>query len=140
MPSLKHKRCPLADKYTPVGIPSWRTRLFRDRSTAVPAMEATMEAHCMTPPMDATPVHEEEVYETNIAGIGSGMGPSATQMQRVYIPSPSPAPRRGSIQGPNIKFIEKDEVSTVYIEFHDSHRTTSTLIYLTKMVCRKDLG
>ena len=71
----------------------------------------------MTLPMDATPVHEEEVYETNIDGIVLGKGPCATQMQRVYIPSPSPAPRPGSIQGPNINFIEADEVSTVYLEF-----------------------
>ena len=80
MPSLKYKRGPFADTYTPVGIPRWKTRIFRDHSTAVFAMEATMEAHCITPLMGATPVREEEVYETNIADLGSGMGPSATQM------------------------------------------------------------
>lgn len=109
MPFFKHKRGPLADTYTPFEIPRWWTRLFRDRSKAIPpAIAATMEAHCITPPMDATPVHEEEVYEMNIAGIGSGMGLSAAHMQRCYIPSAPPAtlsrtvtPRRSSIQGPN---------------------------------------
>ena len=72
-----------------------------------------MGANCMTPPMDATPVYEE-VYETNIADIVSGMGPCATQP---HIPSPSPGPRRGSIQGRNINIIDADEVSTVHIEF-----------------------
>ena len=66
--------------------------------------------------MDATPVHEADASETDITGIGSGMGPSATQMRRVYISSSLPALRPGSIQGLNTKFIEVDEVSTVCIE------------------------
>ena len=120
----KHKRDPLADPYTLVGITRWRTRLFRDRSTAIPAttIEA-IETQSITPPMDATPIHEEEVYEFNIAGIGSWMGPGVLQMQRVCIPPASPpasptalsrtvTPRRETNQEPNIIPGEVSEVCT----------------------------
>ena len=117
---LNHKRDPLADPYTPVGITltRWRTRLFRDRPTAIPAttIEA-MGAQSITPPMDATPIHEEEVYEFNIAGIGSWMGPGVLQMQRVYIPPATPValsrtvtPIRETDQGSNIILGEVSEV------------------------------
>ena len=117
MPFLKYKRGPLADPCTPVRTPRWRTRLFRDRSTATPTIEA-IGARSTTPPMDAIPIYEEEVYETNIAGIGSGMGPSTVLMQRICIPPASPAlsrtvtPKRGTNQGPNIILVEVSEVRT----------------------------
>jgi hypothetical protein len=126
MPFSKHKRGPLTD------ISRWRTRLFRDRSTPVPAIPAVgiaLEPQCVTPPMDATPIHEGEFYETNIAGIGSGKGLSAMCMQSVYIPRASPltlsrtvTPRLGTDQRRNISLPEVDEVSNICTK-RASHRT-----------------
>jgi hypothetical protein len=95
IPFSMFKRDPLADAYTPAGISRRTTRLFRGRSkAAVPATPPIMEVQSITTPMDALPIYEEEVYETNIAGIGSGMGPSTAQQQILRIPPDSPPPYR----------------------------------------------
>ena len=123
MPFSTHERDPLTDPYTPVRIPRWKTRLFRDRSKAVPVVPPVTEAQRITPPMDTPSIYEEEVYETNIARICSGMSPGASQIQSVYIPPYSPpslhrvvTPRRGTNQGPNVNPPEVDSVGTVCSE------------------------
>jgi hypothetical protein len=93
-----------------------------------------MDTDSIAPPMDALPVHEEEVYEMNIAGIGSGAGPSAAQLQSIRIPPDSPpalyspgtvTPRRGANLGPNVGPLEV-EVCEVCSERADGLTTKIT--------------